>query len=186
MDSVRTLSESFLLVAASEMGDKTQLLAFVLATRFRNPLAIIMGILTATILNHGLAALLGSWVSRALPHDTLKWILGGLFIAFAGWILVPDKDEGRKVDDRWGAYVTTTILFFLAEIGDKTQLATMALAARFNSILWVTAGTTLGMLFSDGLAVIFGEKLTERIPMNWIRRFSALLFVTFGVAVLMN
>ena len=177
---------SFLLVAATEMGDKTQLLAFVLATRFRKPWTIMAGIFTATVLNHVLAASLGSWVSQAIPHQYLKWILAMIFILFAAWILIPDKDEGGDDANRFGAFLTTLITFFLAEMGDKTQLSTIALAAKYQNVALVTIGTTIGMMFSDGLAVVFGEKITEKISMKWVRIFAATLFVAFGIAILIG
>ncbi|MEQ1664967.1 MAG: TMEM165/GDT1 family protein [Bdellovibrionales bacterium] len=175
---------SFLLVAATEMGDKTQLLAFVLATRFRNPWAVMSGIFVATILNHSLAAFFGSWVSEAIPQVYLKWILAATFIGFALWILIPDKDNGEDKNHSYGAFLTTLVTFFLAEMGDKTQLSTVMLAAKFDSVILVTIGTTLGMMFSDGLAVVFGEKITEKISMKWIRYISAFMFVAFGVGII--
>jgi putative Ca2+/H+ antiporter (TMEM165/GDT1 family) len=178
--------KSFLLVAATEMGDKTQLLAFVLASRFKRPWAVMAGILVATVLNHLLAALFGSWVALALPPGALKWILGLTFIGFAAWVLVPDKDEGLEESSRFGAFTTTLVAFFLAEMGDKTQLSTVALAATYHSVALVTLGTTLGMLLADGLAVAFGEKLAERISMKWVRVLSAALFMLFGVTVLLG
>lgn len=181
-----SIINSFLLVAATEMGDKTQLLAFVLASRFRKPYAVLSGILVATVLNHLLAALFGSWVSQAIPREYLKWILAGIFIAFAIWILIPDKDESENSPSKFGAFLTTLITFFLAEMGDKTQLSTVALAAKYDSVIYVTIGTTAGMMFSDGLAVIFGEKLTEKISMKWIRIGSSILFVIFGIGILVG
>lgn len=183
---VEAIFNSFLLVALTEMGDKTQLLAFVLAAKYRKPAAVLAGILVATILNHALAAVFGSMVSQYVPDHILKWILGLTFLAFAAWILVPDKDEEIKEDHRYGAFVTTLILFFFAEMGDKTQLSTVALAARYDNILAVTFGTTLGMMFSDGLAVVFGKTITERISMTWIRRIAAVSFVIFGLAVILG
>lgn len=183
---METIIHSFLLVASTEMGDKTQLLAFVLATRFRKPWAIMAGIFVATVLNHFMAASLGSWVSQAIPRPILKWILGSIFIFFAAWILIPDKDDDKKDESRFGAFLTTLVTFFLAEMGDKTQLSTVALAAKFDSITLVTIGTTIGMLFSDGLAVVFGEKLTEKISMKWVRIFASVLFVIFGVAIVIG
>jgi putative Ca2+/H+ antiporter (TMEM165/GDT1 family) len=180
------LLKSWLLVAASEMGDKTQLLALVLAVRYKRPWIIMAGILCATLLNHGLASWVGGYVSTWFSETTLKYTLAAIFGAFALWILVPDKDEGGPSNDRYGAFVTTLITFFLAEMGDKTQLATVALGARYNAPFWVTVGTTMGMLTADGLAVAFGEKLTEKIPMNKIRIGSAVLFAMFGVGILLG
>jgi putative Ca2+/H+ antiporter (TMEM165/GDT1 family) len=180
------LLKSWLLVAASEMGDKTQLLALVLAVRFKRPWIIMAGILCATLLNHGLASWVGGYVSTLFSETTLKYTLAAIFGAFALWILVPDKDEGGPANDRYGAFVTTLVTFFLAEMGDKTQLATVALGARYNAPFWVTVGTTMGMLTADGLAVAFGEKLTEKIPMNKIRVASAVLFAAFGLGIILG
>lgn len=177
---------SFLLIAAAEMGDKTQLLAFVLASRFRKPWTILCGILLATILNHFMAALFGNLISQMVPQFYLKWILGFIFIVFALWILIPDKDEELNHKKRFGAFLTTLIAFFLAEMGDKTQLSTVALAAKYNSIYTVTFGTTLGMIFSDGIAVFLGEKFTHKISMRWVRIISSLLFIIFGVVIILG
>lgn len=177
---------SFFLVFASEMGDKTQLLALVLASRFRKPWAIMAGILVATLLNHGLASWAGGWLGANVDAAWLKLILAGIFFVFALWILVPDKDSEQQDSGRFGAFLTTLVAFFLAEMGDKTQLATVALGAKFNAPIAVTIGTTLGMLAADGLAVFFGERLTRVIPMQWIRRFAALLFLIFGVYILIE
>lgn len=171
---------SFLLVALSEMGDKTQLLAFSLASRFRQPWTVMAGILTATIANHALASVVGIWVSDHVPARVMAGILAVTFIAFGIWTLRPDSLEQKEGASKFGTYLTTTVLFFLAEMGDKTQLATVALAARFHSIVLVTTGTTLGMLASDGLAVFLGERLAERAPMKWIRIAAASLFFLFG------
>jgi len=178
--------QSFLLVAASEMGDKTQLLALVLTTRFRKPWAIMAGILVATLLNHALASWAGAFVAAWVPELYLRWGLAFVFFAFGMWILVPDKDDGLDNPPRFGAFLTTVITFFLAEMGDKTQLATVALGAQFNAPLAVTVGTTAGMLLADGMAVFCGEALTRRISMNWIRYFAAALFAVFGVLILLN
>ncbi len=178
------LINSFLLVAATEMGDKTQLLAFILTSRFKSPIAVLSGIFVATVLNHLLATVFGAWISQQVAPHVLKYVLAATFIGFAVWILFPDKHEEEKQSYRFGAFVTTVIAFFLAEMGDKTQLSTVALAARYNSVAMVTVGTTMGMMFSDGLAVILGERLTTKIPMKWIRIFSATLFVVFGVAII--
>lgn len=181
---MEALVNSFLLVAASEMGDKTQLLALVLAARFKKPWPIMAGILVATVLNHGLASGLGVWASGLLEADVLKWVLALLFWAFAIWILVPDKDEDLETKGSASAFFVTVVAFFLAEMGDKTQLATVALAASFQKMLAVTVGTTLGMLFSDGLAVFFGDRFLKHVPMVWVRRLAAILFAIFGVLVL--
>jgi putative Ca2+/H+ antiporter (TMEM165/GDT1 family) len=178
---VETIWSSFFLVAISEMGDKTQLLAFSLAARFKSPWAIMAGILTATVFNHALASSLGSWVSAHVPARVMAGLLAAAFIGFGLWTLRPDSFEGKESQSGRGAFLTTVVLFFLAEMGDKTQLATMALAAKFGSVLWVTMGTTLGMLASDGLAVFVGEKLAERVSMTWVRRAAAGLFFLFGV-----
>ncbi|KYG67447.1 hypothetical protein AZI86_03150 [Bdellovibrio bacteriovorus] len=180
------LLNSFVLVAIAEMGDKTQLLALVLAAKYKKPWHIIAGIFVATLLNHGLAAWAGEWISKLVPMQYLTWLLAFTFFAFAIWILIPDKDESNEGSMRWGAFWTTTVLFFFAEIGDKTQLATVALAAQYNNLLLVTMGTTLGMLFSNGLAVVFGEKLTSRIPMKWIHYVTSLIYVLFGVGILVS
>lgn len=177
---------SFLLVAFSEMGDKTQLLAFVLAARFKKPWAVFWGIFVATLLNHALAAYAGQWVSQFVAPLYLKWGLAITFFAFAIWVLIPDRADDELKSYRMGAFLTTTFVFFLAEMGDKTQLATIALAARYQDLVTVTLGTTLGMMATNGLAVFFGEKLTQRISMVWMHRFAALLFVIFGIAVLVS
>jgi len=181
---LETIASSFLLVAASEMGDKTQLLAFSLASRYRRPWVVMAGILTATLLNHGLASTVGAWVASSVPPRVLAGLLAATFIGFGIWTLKPDTlDESRK-PDRFGPFVTTTVLFFLAEMADKTQLATVALAARYQSVLLVTLGTTLGMLASDGLAVFLGQKLAARVQLRWIRVAAASLFFLFGGASL--
>ena len=182
--AMTTLLQSFLLVLASEMGDKTQLLALVLALRFRAPWTIMAGILVATLLNHGLASVAGGMLSAYFAEETLKWILAITFFIFAGWILIPDKSEDLKHEDKYGAFLTTVVVFFLAEMGDKTQLATLALGAKFTNALLVTIGTTMGMLVADGLVVFFGEKLTQKIHMKWIRVFAACLFALFGLGIL--
>jgi len=176
--------QSFLLVAATEMGDKTQLLALVLALRFRKPWTVLSGILVATILNHWLAAEVGVYLSRHLGADVLKWILAATFIGFAVWVLIPDRDDEKAHESKWGAFATTVISFFLAEMGDKTQLSTVALAARFHDLGFVLTGTTLGMLFSDGLVIFLGERLTRRIPMRWIHRVASLLYLIFALLIL--
>ncbi len=178
---------SFALVVVSEIGDKTQLLALVLALRFKKPLAVMSGILVATLLNHGLATAVGGWIGSQFSDQTLKISLALIFFAFSLWILIPDKldeDQGAETGNQASAFLTTLVLFFFAEMGDKTQLATVALGAKFQNAVSVTAGTTMGMLLADGLAVIFGEKLTKVIPMAAIRYASAALFALFGAAIL--
>jgi len=172
---------SFVLVFISEMGDKTQLLALVLAARFKKPIPILWGIFVATILNHALASYVGSFATQYIDPQLLKWILAGTFIVFGLWMLIPDKDEELKQNSKWGPFMTTVVAFFIAEMGDKTQLATVALGAQYAQPLIVTLGTTLGMMGSNGLAVIFGHKLTEKISMKWIHRIASLLFIGFGL-----
>lgn len=179
---LESIVSSFSLVAASEMGDKTQLLAFSLAARFKKPWPILAGILVATLANHALAATAGVWVAVQVSAKTLAIFLGVLFIAFGVWTLKPDSLDEQKKKPRFGAFVTTTILFFLAEMGDKTQMATIALGARFQSALAVTVGTTLGMMATDGLAVFLGDRIAHRVQMRWVRWFAAALFFAFGIA----
>ncbi len=175
---------SFLLVFISEMGDKTQLLALVLSAKFRKPIPIMLGILVATVLNHALASFVGSFITDYVSTEILKWILGATFIIFGLWILIPDQDEGFKDTKGWGPFLTTTVAFFFAEMGDKTQLATVALGAKYVSPVMVTVGTTVGMLAADGLAVFFGYKFTDRIPMKIVHRVASALFIIFGLAIL--
>ncbi|MBX9769399.1 MAG: TMEM165/GDT1 family protein [Bdellovibrionales bacterium] len=177
---------SFVLVFISEMGDKTQLLALVLAAKFRKPLPIMAGILAATLLNHALASYAGALVTKYVSAEVLKWILASTFIGFGLWILVPDKDEELKDAHRWGPFLTTTVAFFFAEMGDKTQLATVALGAKFAVPFLVTMGTTLGMLGADGLAVFFGHRFTLRVPMKLVHRIASGLFILFGVGILLG
>lgn len=175
---------SFLLVFAGEMGDKTQLLALVLASRFRKPWTILAGVLVATLLNHALAAWAGGWISSLVPPDILKWILAVTFFVFGIWMLVPDKDEGLREAGGFGVFVTTVIAFFFAEMGDKTQLATVALGALYAQTALVTLGTTAGMMASNALAIFLGPRLLARVPMKWVRVFSCLLFFVFGLVIL--
>ncbi len=183
---MEAIIQSFFLVAVTEMGDKTQLLALVLATRFRKPWAVLAGIFVATVLNHSRATVFGNWIAHQISPEMLKWILALTFIGFGLWVLIPDKDEDVQYSNRYGAFLTTTLLFFLAEMGDKTQLSTVALAAQHKDLVLVTLGTTAGMMFSDGLAVLFGEKLTQKIPMKWIHRFCAVMFFVFGALILLR
>jgi putative Ca2+/H+ antiporter (TMEM165/GDT1 family) len=183
---MQAIWQSFFLVFVSEMGDKTQLLALVLAARFKKPWTIMAGILVATLLNHALASWVGQRLSGLVNPTYLSWILAATFFAFAIWILIPDKDEELKQKNKYGAFLTTLVTFFLAEMGDKTQLATVALGAQFQDFYMVTIGTTLGMLGADGLAVFFGKKLTAKIPMNIIHKVASFLFFLFGIALLMD
>tara|TARA_B100000427_G_scaffold316035_1_gene310711 strand:- start:218 stop:799 length:582 start_codon:yes stop_codon:yes gene_type:complete len=184
--------ESFLVstgvVAVAEIGDKTQLLALVLAARFRKPVPIILGILVATLANHGLAAWVGLLVANWLGAEALRWILGLSFLAMAVWIMIPDKvddDEGATVG-RYGPFIATVISFFLLEIGDKTQIATIALAARFNDLIMVTAGTTLGMMLANVPAVLVGKAAATAIPMKLVHAIAAIIFAALGVMALLN
>jgi putative Ca2+/H+ antiporter (TMEM165/GDT1 family) len=179
------LWSSFVVVALAEMGDKTQLIALTLASRYRQPWTVMLGILLATLLNHALAATAGAWVAELLPTSLLGWLVGVSFVGFGIWTLVPDRapEPGRR---EWGPLLTTTVVFFLAEMGDKTQLATVALGARFHSATMVTAGTTLGMLAADGLAVFAGSRLTTIVSMKRLRWIAAVLFFAFGVAAVVS
>ncbi|WP_028081239.1 TMEM165/GDT1 family protein [Solimonas soli] len=173
-------------VLLGEIGDKTMLLALLLATRFRRPLPVIAGILVATLLNHALAGLIGGWVRTVLPSGWLPWIVGGLFIAVGLWALVPDKideDEAKPAGDG-SAFLVTALAFFLAEIGDKTQIATTLLAARFDSLLAVVAGTTTGMMLADVPVIFIGSALAAKLPLKAIRIVAAGLFITLGVTTL--
>lgn len=175
------------LVAIAEMGDKTQLLALLLAARFRAPVPVILGIFVATVFNHLLAAWLGASIAAWIGAEAMRWILGISFLAMAGWALIPDKDQGEPtMVARAGAFAATAVSFFLIEIGDKTQIATVALAARFNDIALVAAGTTLGMMIADVPAVFIGEFASGRLPLNAIRRLAAALFAALGVAALLK
>jgi putative Ca2+/H+ antiporter (TMEM165/GDT1 family) len=176
------------IVAIAEIGDKTQLLAFLLAARFRKPVPIILGILAATIVNHGLAGALGAWITSLLGPDILRWVLGGSFIAIGLWALVPDSfdDSESALAQRFGVFGTTLITFFLAEMGDKTQVATIAMAANYGAPLAVVAGTTLGMLIADVPAVFIGETLSGRLPLKLIRLVAAGLFFLMGAATLLG
>ncbi len=182
--------EAFLIstgiVALAEMGDKTQLLALVLAARYRKPWPIVLGILVATLANHGLAGAAGASITGLLGPEALRWILGGSFIGMAIWMLIPDKlDEGNPVaEPRLGVFGTTVIVFFLAEMGDKTQVATVMLAARYHAWFAVVAGTTLGMMLANAPVVWFGERITRRLPTRMVHLVSAVIFAGLGVAAL--
>jgi hypothetical protein len=175
-------------VALAEIGDKTQLLAFILAARFKKPIPIIAGIFIATLVNHGLAGALGAWITQSVNPSTLRWVLGASFIAMAIWTLIPDKIEEDKtqVAQRWGVFVATLITFFLAEMGDKTQIATIAMAVHFADPFTVVMGTTLGMLIADVPAVFMGDKLANKTPMKLVHSIAAAIFTLMGVATLMG
>jgi putative Ca2+/H+ antiporter (TMEM165/GDT1 family) len=176
---------STLVVAIGEIGDKTQLLALLLAARFRKPVPIVLGILVATLANHGIAALVGTWVSANLSADTLRWGLGISFLAIAAWALKPDTlDEKPDTLGKYGVFLVTLVAFFLAEIGDKTQIATVALAAKYQALPAVVAGTTLGMLIADVPAVFIAQVASPKIPFKAIRYIAAALFAALGVAAL--
>ena len=182
--------EAFLIstgiVALAEMGDKTQLLSLVLAARFRQPWPIVLGILVATLANHALAGAVGSWVNTLLGPTALRWVLGLSFIAMAVWMLIPDKldDEEGNPAPRMGVFMTTVVAFFLAEMGDKTQIATVMLAAQYQAWAWVVAGTTLGMMLANAPVVWLGDAITQRVPIALVHKVSALIFVVLGVLAL--
>jgi Ca2+/H+ antiporter, TMEM165/GDT1 family len=172
-------------VALGEVGDKTQLLALLLAARYRKPLPIIAGIAVATLLNHALASTLGAWLAQAIAPELLRWLLGASFIAVALWLLVPDKVDDVRADNgsRWGVFGITTAAFFLAEMGDKTQIATVMLAAKYQSLAWVTVGTTLGMLLANVPVVLLGERIMRWLPVALVHRVAAVVFALLGLAV---
>ena len=175
-------------VALAEIGDKTQLLAFILAARFKKPVPIILGILAATIVNHGLAGALGAWITATLTPEVLRWVLGLSFIGMAIWTLIPDKieEEETRIAGRFGVFGATLVTFFLAEMGDKTQVATVAMAAHYATPLLVVIGTTLGMLIADVPAVFVGDKLANRIPMKLVHSIAAGIFALLGIATLLG
>lgn len=174
-------------VALAEIGDKTQLLALLLAAKFRKPVPIILGILAATLLNHTIAGAVGAWIAREVDPQWMRWILGGSFIAMAVWTLVPDKyEEQTTKPPRFGVFLTTLIAFFLVEIGDKTQIATAALAAKYQALIPVVAGTTLGMMIADVPAVWLGDVAATKLPLKWVRAVAAGIFFVLGVIVLVG
>ena len=175
-------------VALAEIGDKTQLLAFILAARFKKPVPIILGILAATLVNHGLAGALGAWITTAVSPGILRWVLGLSFLGMAVWTLIPDKieDEETQLGKRFGVFGATLITFFLAEMGDKTQIATVAMAAHYATPLLVVIGTTLGMLIADVPAVFVGDKLAAKIPMKLVHSIAAAIFALLGFATLLG
>jgi putative Ca2+/H+ antiporter (TMEM165/GDT1 family) len=174
-------------VAVAEIGDKTQLLAIVLAAKFRKPLPIVLGILSATLLNHAAAAFLGFLVAKWLSGQVFQIVVGAAFVAMAAWALIPDKeDEGALDRSRGGVFLTTLVAFFFVEIGDKTQIATSLLAARFHQVALVTAGTTLGMMLANVPAVLLGEAATRVVPLQIVRMIAAGIFALIGVCVLLS
>ena len=178
------------IVALAEMGDKTQLLALLLSARFRKPIPILIAILLATLINHGISAVLGQWITTVLSPEILVWVLAVGFIGMAFWMLIPDEldDETASINkwQKFGVFGATFILFFLAEIGDKTQIATVALAARYDSIFWVMLGTTLGMMIANAPAVFIGNKLAERLSIALIHKIGAAIFFIEGVSTLVQ
>jgi putative Ca2+/H+ antiporter (TMEM165/GDT1 family) len=183
--------EAFLIstgiVALAEIGDKTQLLAFILAAKFRKPLPIIAGILVATVANHAFAGVLGAWITSQVGPETMRWVLGVSFIGMALWTLVPDKfDEDEAKLARFGVFGTTLVAFFLAEMGDKTQVATVALAAQYQTIVSVVAGTTLGMMIANVPAVLLGNRIAQRMPVRLVHAVAAAIFAVLGIATLLG
>ncbi|WP_257296064.1 TMEM165/GDT1 family protein [Endozoicomonas sp. YOMI1] len=187
---METFSLSALVVFLAEIGDKTQLLSLMLALQFRAPWLISLAILLATLLNHAVAAWFGSWVVAWISPDILQYLIAASFFTVAAWTLIPDKlDDSDGPMNGYGVFLTTLALFFVAEMGDKTQVATVLLAAEFSAtaysaMIMVIGGTTLGMMLANIPVVFFGEKLAERLPLQWIRRGAALLFAVLGVMAL--
>ncbi|AMN45703.1 membrane protein [Steroidobacter denitrificans] len=175
-------------VALAEVGDKTQLLALVLTARYRKPWPIILGIFAATLANHALAGSLGASLAHLVDPRLMRWVLGVSFIAMALWILIPDRfeDQPSQRSSRFGVFGTTLLMFFLLEMGDKTQIATVALAAKYTSLLWVIAGTTVGMMIANVPAVLLGEVVARKLNMKWLHAIAALVFLTLGIAVLLG
>jgi Ca2+/H+ antiporter, TMEM165/GDT1 family len=174
-------------IALGELGDKTQLLALILATQLRRPSAILLGILVATLANHWLAALLGRWAGTILNPQLLRWVLGVSFLVLAAWVLVPDKaEQAPPARSDYGAFLVTLWAFFLAEIGDKTQIVALALAAKYRDLLAVVAGTTVGMMLVNVPTVLLAERLTRVVPLRWIRALAALVYALLGVLTLLG
>ena len=183
--------EAFLIstgiVGLAEIGDKTQLLAFLLAAKFRKPLPIVLAIFVATIANHAFAAAVGAWITSMLGPDVLRWVLGVSFLAMAAWTLIPDKlDEDDAKLAKYGVFLTTLIAFFMAEMGDKTQVATVALAARYHDIYSVVLGTTFGMMLANVPAVYLGDKIANRVSLRLVHGIAALVFAVLGIATLLG
>lgn len=172
------------IVALAEMGDKTQLLSLALAARFRRPWPIVAGIAAATVLNHAFAAAAGAWLMHTVGPAAMRWVLGASFLVMAAWMLIPDKldDDDTPAHSRWGVFGTTAIAFFLAEMGDKTQIATVMLAAEHHLAYWfVVMGTTLGMLLANAPVVWLGEKIIQRVPVRVVHIISAIIFAVMGI-----
>jgi putative Ca2+/H+ antiporter (TMEM165/GDT1 family) len=186
------LIEAFLVstgvVALAEIGDKTQLLALVLAARYRKPVPIVLGILVATLLNHALAGTVGAVLARYVEPHVMRWILGASFLAMAIWMLIPDKldDEQQVKPPRFGVFATTVFAFFLLEMGDKTQIATVALAAKYPQLAIVVAGTTFGMMLANVPAVLLGDVAATKLPLRIVRAVCAAVFAVIGVLVLLD
>ena len=183
--------EAFLIstgiVGLAEIGDKTQLLAFLLAAKFRKPLPIVLAIFVATIANHAFAAAVGAWITSMLGPDVLRWVLGVSFLAMAAWTLIPDKlDEDETKLAKYGVFLTTLIASFMAEMGDKTQVATVALAARYHDIVSVVLGTTFGMMLANVPAVYLGDRIANRVSLRLVHGIAALVFAVLGVATLLG
>ena len=175
------------IVGLAEIGDKTQLLAFLLAARFRRPLPIVLGIFVATVANHAFAAAVGALVSQLLGAGVMRWVLGLSFLAMAAWVLTPDEIDAEEAQlAKYGVFLTTLIAFFVAEMGDKTQVATVALAARYESMAAIVAGTTFGMMLANVPAVYFGERIANRVPLRLVHGIAALIFAVLGIATLLG
>lgn len=175
------------IVALAEIGDKTQLLAFILAAKFRKPVPIVLGILVATLANHAFAGALGAWITSMVPQETMRWILGLSFIGMAIWTLIPDKfDEDDAKLAKYGVFGTTLIAFFLAEMGDKTQVATVALAAQYQNLVAVVGGTTLGMMIANVPAVLLGDRIAHRMPVRVVHAVAAFIFTVLGILTLLG
>ncbi len=185
---MESLFVSMGVVALAEIGDKTQLLALVLAARYRQPLVIALGVLVATVFNHAVAALVGSLVASYLGDHVLTWILAISFLFMAGWTLIPDKvsDAEKEAKGRGGVFLTTVVTFFLLEIGDKTQIATVALSARYQDVVMVTLGTTAGMMLANVPAIYLGDVAAHRIPLSLVRSLAAALFLVLGILALLD
>ncbi|WP_300752089.1 TMEM165/GDT1 family protein [Janthinobacterium sp.] len=175
------------IVGLAEIGDKTQLLAFLLAAKFRKPLPIVLAILAATIVNHAFAAAVGAWITSMLGPDVLRWVLGVSFLVMAAWTLIPDKiDEDDTKLAKYGVFLTTLIAFFMAEMGDKTQVATVALAARYHDVVSVVLGTTVGMMLANVPAVYLGDRIANKVSLPLVHGIAAIVFAVLGVATLLG